>query len=109
MSDPITATVSEFESDEQAARYDRWFRAKVQASRDDSRPGIPHGEAMAHIRRKLAAERAAKETGLRSPATYPGKARAGTVQSGRVCSLVECLLGSRTDQQQGYKRERLQP
>lgn len=44
MSDPIT--VCEFESDEQAIRYDRWFRAKVQAIRDDPRPGIPHDEAM---------------------------------------------------------------
>ena len=30
--------VSEFETEEQAASYDRWFRAKVQASLDDPSP-----------------------------------------------------------------------
>ncbi|GAI25020.1 unnamed protein product, partial [marine sediment metagenome] len=35
-------TVSEFETEEQAVSYDRWFRAKVQASLNDPRPAIPH-------------------------------------------------------------------
>lgn len=39
----------EFETEEQAASYDRWFRAKVEASRNDPRPSIPHEEAMARI------------------------------------------------------------
>lgn len=54
--DPI---ISEFETEEQAEDYDRWFRAKVQRSIDDPRPGIPHDEAMAYIRSKL--EAAAKK------------------------------------------------
>ena len=34
--------VSEFETEEQAASYDRWFRAKVEAALNDDRPGVPH-------------------------------------------------------------------
>ncbi len=56
MSALLSPIVSEFETEKQAASYDRWFRAKVQASRDDSRPRIPHDEAMARIRQKLAAK-----------------------------------------------------
>lgn len=37
---------SDFESEEEAESYDRWFRAKVQAAMDDPSPGIPHEEAM---------------------------------------------------------------
>ena len=49
--DPI---VSEFDTEEEAEAYDRWFRAKVEASLADPRPPIPHDEAMARIRAKLA-------------------------------------------------------
>jgi hypothetical protein len=45
--DPI---ISEFETQEQADSYDKWFREQVQASIADKRPGIPHDEAMARIR-----------------------------------------------------------
>jgi hypothetical protein len=41
--DPL---VSEFDTEEQAASYDRWFRAKVQKALDDPRPAIPHDQAM---------------------------------------------------------------
>lgn len=54
MSPALSPIVSEFETEEQAVSYDRWFRAKVQASRDDPRPSIPHDAAMARIREKLA-------------------------------------------------------
>ncbi|MCU0122241.1 antitoxin [Pseudomonas sp. B2M1-30] len=48
--DPLISTiVSDFESEEQAASYDRWFRAEVQASIDDPRPNIPHEQVMAEI------------------------------------------------------------
>ncbi|HWK47480.1 MAG TPA: antitoxin [Stellaceae bacterium] len=40
---------SEFATTEEAEAYDRWFRAKVQASLDDPRPAIPHDQAMAEI------------------------------------------------------------
>ena len=39
----------EFETEEQAVSYDRWFRAKVQASLDDPRPAVPHDRVMARI------------------------------------------------------------
>lgn len=45
--DPI---VSEFETEDQAARYERWFRDEVAASLAESRPDVPHDEAMARIR-----------------------------------------------------------
>jgi hypothetical protein len=41
--DPL---VSEFDTEEQAASYDRWFRASVQKALDDPRPAIPHDQAM---------------------------------------------------------------
>ncbi|NWF11022.1 antitoxin [Pseudomonas salomonii] len=59
MSIPVSPIVSEFEIEEQAASYDRWFRAKVQASIDDPRPSIPHDEVMAEVERMLEERRAA--------------------------------------------------
>ncbi len=52
----LSPIVSEFETKEQATSYDRWFHAKVQASRDDPRPSIPHDQAMALMRDKLTAK-----------------------------------------------------
>lgn len=49
MSAALSPIVSEFETEEQAASYDRWFRAKVQASLDDPRPSIPHDQVMARM------------------------------------------------------------
>ena len=60
MSIPRSPIVSEFETDEQAASYDRWFRAKVQASIDDPRPSIPHDEAMAEVESMLEERRQAR-------------------------------------------------
>ncbi len=40
---------SEFATTEDAEAYDRWFRAKVQASLEDARPLIPHDQVMADI------------------------------------------------------------
>lgn len=48
--DPI---VSEFETQEQADSYDKWFRAKVQEALDSDKPAIPHDEAMARVERLL--------------------------------------------------------
>lgn len=45
----ISPIVSEFETQEQADSYDRWFRTKVQTALDDLRPGIPHDEVMAEM------------------------------------------------------------
>lgn len=49
MNTPLSPIVSEFETEEQAASYDRWFRAKVKASLADPRPSIPHDEVMARM------------------------------------------------------------
>jgi hypothetical protein len=49
--DPI---VSEFETQEQADSYDRWFRAKVQEALDDPRPSIPHDEVTRRMEERFA-------------------------------------------------------
>ncbi|MCX4218892.1 MULTISPECIES: antitoxin [Pseudomonas] len=58
----ISEVVADFESEEQAASYDRWLIAKVQASIDDPRPSIPNEQVIAEMsalmeekRRKLEA------------------------------------------------------
>lgn len=48
-SEPLDPLLSEFATQREADDYDRWFRAKVAASLDDPRPGVPHDEAMARI------------------------------------------------------------
>jgi hypothetical protein len=48
--DPL---VSEFDTEEQATSYDKWFRAKVQKALDDPRPTIPHDEAMKILDQKI--------------------------------------------------------
>lgn len=45
----LSPIVSEFETEEQAASHDRWFRAQVRASLADPRPSIPHDEVMAEM------------------------------------------------------------
>jgi hypothetical protein len=52
--DPI---VSEFDSPEDEAAYDEWFRKKVAESLADPRPPVPHDEAMARIRKTIEAAR----------------------------------------------------
>jgi hypothetical protein len=60
MSAHLSPIDSEFETEEQAASHDRWFRAKVQASLDDPRPSIPHDEAMALVEQRLEDKRKAR-------------------------------------------------
>jgi len=40
---------SEFDSTQEAEAYERWFRAKVEASLADRRPAVPHETVMAEI------------------------------------------------------------
>ncbi|WP_435928561.1 type II toxin-antitoxin system RelB family antitoxin [Dryocola sp. BD613] len=47
--------VSEFESEEQASSYDRWFRDKVKTALDDPRDGVPHDQLMAEMDAIIAA------------------------------------------------------
>lgn len=42
--DPI---YSEFETEEDAEAYDKWFRAQVEAALASDKPRIPHEEVMA--------------------------------------------------------------
>jgi len=63
MSAQLSPIVSEFETEEQAASYDRWFRAKVLEAMNSTKPRLPHDEAMAKVqatlkeRRKVRANR----------------------------------------------------
>jgi len=54
--------VSKFESTEATENYDRWFRAKIKRAVADTRPTIPHDQAMA--RAHAAIEAAAKRQKL---------------------------------------------
>lgn len=49
MTTPLSPIVSEFETEEQAAAYDAWFREQVVESLDDPRPTIPHDAVMAEM------------------------------------------------------------
>ncbi len=57
MSAVLSPIESEFATVEEADAYDRWFRAKIQASLDDPRPNIPHDQVMAEMRQLLEAKR----------------------------------------------------
>jgi hypothetical protein len=59
----LSPLISEFLTTEEEEAYDRWFRAKVQASLNDPRPSIPHDEAMAQIRTKIEAARKRQNPG----------------------------------------------
>ncbi|WP_283184386.1 type II toxin-antitoxin system RelB family antitoxin [Pseudomonas svalbardensis] len=63
MNAELSPIVSEFETEELAASYDRWFRAKVQASLDDPRPNVPHDQVMADVRSLLKAKRTKRDAG----------------------------------------------
>ena len=58
--DPI---VSEFETEEEAEAYDKWFREKVQRAMASTEPDIPHEQVMAEMRELTERKRRAA-TGL---------------------------------------------
>lgn len=60
MTTPLSPIVSEFETEEQAATYDLWFREQIAESLADPRPSIPHDEVMAEMRQLLEAKRKAR-------------------------------------------------
>ena len=49
MFDPI---VSEFESSDHEAEYNAWFLAKVEKSKADKRPRVPHDQAVARFKKR---------------------------------------------------------
>ncbi|WP_122290527.1 antitoxin, partial [Pseudomonas syringae group genomosp. 3] len=55
MSIQLDPRVSEFETQEQADNYDRWFRQRIEHSLADPRPQVPHDEAMARVRAMIEA------------------------------------------------------
>jgi hypothetical protein len=55
----LSPIVSEFETEEDAEAYDLWFRARVEKALGDPRPGIPHDEVMAEMR-KIIVEKSGK-------------------------------------------------
>ncbi len=57
--DPI---VSEFDTSEQAASHDQWFRAQVQKALDNTEPRIPHDQVMAEMRALIASKRDSKSS-----------------------------------------------
>lgn len=53
MNTQLDPLISEFETQEQADSYDRWFRGKVQEAMDSDKPALPHSEAMAKLDRLM--------------------------------------------------------
>jgi hypothetical protein len=60
MSVPLSPIVSEFETEEQEASYDQWFRAKVEEALRSEKPGLPHDAAMARVQAALEERRKAR-------------------------------------------------
>lgn len=55
--DPI---YSEFDTEEEAEAYDKWFRAQVEAALNSTEPDIPHEQVMAEARAIIEKHRAAQ-------------------------------------------------
>lgn len=53
----LSPLVSEFDTQEQADRYDSWFRDKVHASMNSAKPKIAHDAAVARLNAGLEARR----------------------------------------------------
>lgn len=53
MSSKLSPIVSEFESEEQEASYDQWFRAKVDEALHSEKPRMSHDAAMAKVQAML--------------------------------------------------------
>ena len=60
MNAKLSPMVSEFETDEQAASYDRWFRAQVEAGLNSTKPLLTHDQAMDRLDAQLTERRIAR-------------------------------------------------
>lgn len=60
MSATLSPIVSEFDTEEQQASYDRWFRAKVEEAMHSDQPRLPHDAAMAKVEAMLKERRKAR-------------------------------------------------
>lgn len=57
MNTVLNPIVSEFDTSEQAASHDQWFRVQVQKALDNTEPRIPHDQVMAEMRELIASKR----------------------------------------------------
>ena len=60
MSTVLSPIVSEFETEEQEASHDQWFRAKVEEALHGKGPRLPHDAAMVKVRAMLDERRKAR-------------------------------------------------
>jgi hypothetical protein len=60
MSALLSPIVSEFETEEQEASYDQWFRAQVEAAMLSEKPRLPNDAAMAKVQAMLDERRKAR-------------------------------------------------
>lgn len=59
--DPI---ISEFQTEEEAASYERWFKAKVQEALDSKTPRLPHDQAVARAQAMIEERKKARARSL---------------------------------------------
>ena len=55
----LSPIVSDFETEEQEASYDQWFRTKVEEALHSKKPRLPHDAAMAKVQAILEERRKA--------------------------------------------------
>jgi hypothetical protein len=60
MNAELSPIVSEFETAEQEASYDQWFRVKVEEALSSEKPRLPHDAAMAEVQTMLEERRKAR-------------------------------------------------
>ena len=60
MNPVLSPIVSEFETEEQEASYNQWFRAKVEEALHSEKPRLPHDAAMAKVQAMLEEHRTAR-------------------------------------------------
>lgn len=53
MAELLSPIVSEFETTEQEASYERWFQARIARSLTDDQPSLPHDQVMAELDQML--------------------------------------------------------
>lgn len=60
MNESLSPIVSEFETEEQEASYNRWFQAKVEEAMNSEKPRLAHDAAVAKVRAMLEERRQAR-------------------------------------------------
>ena len=60
----LSPIVSQFDTEEQEASDDQWFRAKVEEAMRSEKPSLPHNAAMAKVQAMLEERRKARANRL---------------------------------------------